>query len=195
MNGFAARVMVALVVVALGAGTAMADGETPVSNESFSVTLPVGFGQFTSQTQKSKAPDGGEIETTNYVSKSPTGEAVVVTVSRMPAKVLDPQKLMNSTRDTLISSLKATLESEQKVEGELPSVELLFHGQSANPPYLRSRLAVQDDRFFQILYVGRNEAQRALPSVARLFESFQVAPAAAPAARAGADSESAASNQ
>lgn len=176
-----------LAVVALTTGAAVANSETPVSNEAFSLTLPVGFGEFAAQTQKSKAADGGDIETTNYVSKSPTGEAIVVTVSTMPAKVLDPQKLMNSTRDTLLGQLKATLESETKVDGDMAAVELLFHGQTENPPYLRSRLAVQENRFFQLLYVGRNEAQRSGPSVTRLFESFRVAtPDAAHAGHASA---------
>ena len=189
MKALASRIVVAVAVMAGIAATApvaSAADTTPVTNDAFSLTLPVGFGEFATQTQKSKASDGGVIATTNWVSKSPTGEAVVVTVSRMPAKILDPEKLMSSTRDTLLASLKATLESEQKVAGDMPTVELLFKGQTENPPYLRSRLAVQEDRFFQLLYVGRNQQQRDLPSVADLFDSFRIsAPATQNASASG----------
>jgi hypothetical protein len=159
-----------------------------VTNEFFSITLPAGFAQFASQQQTSKAADGGDITTTNWVSKAPTGEAVVVTVSKMPGKILDPEKLMASTRDSLIKSLNATLESEEKIEGEMPATRLTFKSNSA--AFLSSRLVVSEDRLYQVLYVGRSEEQRSAPATAQVFESFKVVAApetpAAPATTASA---------
>lgn len=174
-------VTAAAALLCIASAGVVAEAASPVANESFAITLPDGFGEFTSQSQKTKAADG-EIETTNWVSKAPTGEAVVVTVSRMPGRILDPQKLMASTRDTLLASLKAQVEKEEKVEGDLPAMDILFRGQTENPPYLRSKLAVSEDRFYQVLYVGRSEEQRANASVAALFDSFHIGAAGTPAA-------------
>lgn len=136
----------------------------------FSITLTTGYGAFTSQSQTSQTAEG-KVETTNWVSKSPTGEAVIVTVSTMPGKILDPAKMISGTRDALLKSLKATLESEEKVEGTMPATSLMFNNGSA---YLRARLIVSDNQLFQLLYVGRSAEQRALPNVSQLFDSFQV---------------------
>lgn len=140
------------------------------SPEPFSITLPTGFGAFDRQAKNVESPEG-TIETTTWVSKSPTGEAVVITVSRMPAKILSPEKLFSGTRDSLLKSLGATLESEEAIDGEMPGTRLVFRSKGA---FLRTRLLVRDDRFFQVLYVGRTEEQRSLPSVTQMFESFRV---------------------
>ena len=75
-----AAVMAALV---LGAAAFADEAATDVQNDAFSIRLPAGFAAFTTQAQTAKAAEG-TIETTNWVSKAPTGEAVVVTVSKMP---------------------------------------------------------------------------------------------------------------
>ena len=72
----------------------------------------------------------GDIETTNWVSKASTGEAVVVTLSRMPGKILDPGKMIATTRDSLLKSLNATLDNEQK-SADAASDALLFHSAAA----------------------------------------------------------------
>jgi hypothetical protein len=166
------RSVYAVAALFLAATVLHAEDAGHVTNEWFSITLPAGFAQFASQEQTSKAADGGDIKTTNWVSKAPTGEAVVVTVSRMPGKILDPEKLMASTRDSLIKSLNATLEAEEKVEGEMPATRLTFKSNSA--AFLSSRLVVSEDRLYQVLYVGRSEEQRSAPATAQLFESFKV---------------------
>lgn len=138
------------------------------TNETFSIALPAGYGEFAKQTQTVKSPEG-DIETTTWVSKAPTNEAVVVTLSKMPKKILNPEKLIASTRESLLKSLGATAAGEQQD---------IF--QSANA-WFRTRYVVEEDRFYQVLYVGRSDEQRAAPAVATLFESFAVvAPAAAP---------------
>jgi len=133
--------------------------------EPFSINLSTGFGTFTKQTQTS-----GKIETTNWVSKSPTGEAVVVTMSKMPGKILDPTKLFASTRDALLKSVNGTLDNEQKLG---PTSEVLtFHSNSG--AFLRSRLIASRDRLYQVLYVGHSAEQRENPAIAAMFDSFSI---------------------
>lgn len=165
------RGAVALVLAAVLSTAAYANGAT----EPFTVALPDAYAAFTRQVQITKSPEG-DIETTNWISKAPTGEAVIVTVSRMPARILDPQKMIDSTRASLLKSLGATLETEEPRPGELPSSRLLFRTDSA---FFRARFTVLDDRFYQILYVGRSAEQRTAPEVGQIFESFRIADAAA----------------
>jgi hypothetical protein len=160
-----ARVLSVAVAVGMLASVA---GAEQVTNDAFGINLPTGFGAFTKQAQP---VDAKKIETTNWISKSPTGEAVVVTVSKLPGKILDPTKMMASTRDGLIKSLNATIESDEKAAGDMPSEHLTFHNAQA---FLRSRLVVDNDRLVQLLYVGRSADQRALPGVAEMFNSFHV---------------------
>lgn len=170
----AAAVMLSMAALPVAAQ----DGAT--IDGAFSLALPTGFGEFAKQTQSSTAPDGGTIETTNWVSKSPTGEAVVITRSTMPGRILDPAKMIESTRDSLLKTLNARLESEEAIEGEAPAARLRFRSDAA---LFRSRFVVDDNRFYQILYVGRTEEGRDAPAVGQLFQSFRiVAPAAAEAA-------------
>src|SRR5688500_8688861 len=124
--------------------------------EEFQVVLPAGYGEFTRQVQTVQSPDG-DIQTTNWVSRSPAGGAVVVTMSQMPGKILDPQKLMTSTRDSLLKSLGATLESAEEREGSLPSERLYFRNGAA---FFRSRFVVDNDRFYQLLYMSRAADER-----------------------------------
>ena len=149
---------------------AAAAGADQVSNETFSLTLPPGFGAFAKQTQTTDGKDG-KIETTNWVSKAPTGEAVVVTVSKMPGKILNPDQMIHGTRDALLKSLNATIDSEEKIEGEAPAARMQFHSANA---FLRSRLVVDNDRLYQLLYVGRSAEQRGASTVGDMFQSFHV---------------------
>ena len=161
----------ALVIAATS--LAIAAGADPVKTDAFSITLPAGFGEFTKQGQQTDSPEG-KIDTTNYISKAPTGEAVVVTVSTMPAPITDAEKAIGGMRDALLKSLNATLESEEKAtDGSV----LVFKGSGV---FLRSKLQVDGNRMLQVLYVGRSEEQRNAAGVAELFQSFQAA--AAPAA-------------
>ena len=160
------RVAVAGAVLLVGAG-AFAD---QVTNDAFSVTLPTGFGAFTKQTQ-TVAGKEGKIETTNYISKSPTGEAVVVTVSKMPGKILNPTQMIDGTRDALLKSLNATVDNESPLPGEMTGKVVSFHSANA---FLTSQIAVNNDLLYQLLYVGRSADQRGNPSVGQMFQSFHV---------------------
>lgn len=170
---FLKKVIAAAAVMVAAAIPAMA--QSPVQKDSFGITLPAGFADFTKQVQSADSPEG-KVETTNWISRQATsGEAVVVTVSRMPGRILDPEKMMDSTRDSLLRSLKATLESEQDFEGEMPATVLQFRSEAA---VLQSKLLVDDNRLFQVLYVGRTPEQRSAATVAQLFSSFRVVPQA-----------------
>ncbi len=186
MKGFTQTIAVsalALLMFAAVPQTVKAADSTPVQNDAFSLTLPAGFAAFAQSSQTATTPDG-TITTTNWVSKAPTGDAIIVTVSKMPKKILDADKLFTGTRDSLLKSLKATLDSEEKIAGDIPASSLLFHNDNA---FLRARLAVNSETFYQVLYVGRTAEQRALPFVGQMFDSFHItAPAAAAAAPAAA---------
>jgi hypothetical protein len=164
--------MIAALVMATGVTTGVIAQETAAAPaDPFSITLPAGFGEFAKQTQTAKSNDG-TVETTNWVSKAPTGEAVVVTVSKMPGKILDPLKMIGSTRDSLVKSLNATVESDDKIPGDLVSEQVMFH--SGTNAFLRARLAVKGDSLYQLLYVSRSTDQRAVPAVDQLFGSFKI---------------------
>src|SRR5579859_1898731 len=100
------------------------------TGDPFSVNLPAGFSPFTKSSQVMDSKDG-KIATTNWVAKSPDGQAVVVSVSKMPGKILDPAKLVNSTRDGLVKSLHATMDSEQTTADTPPATGLLLHSDAA----------------------------------------------------------------
>jgi len=153
----------------------------PAPDDSFRVTLPTGYGAFTKQAQVAPSPEG-EIKTTNWISKSADGSAVIVTRSEMPGKILDPQKFFDSTRESLLKSLSATLESEERAENGA-SAHLLFRSPAA---FFRSRFEVRDNHFYQLLYVGRSAEARTGADAAQLFDSFAIAetPAAQPPAAA-----------
>jgi len=123
--------------------------------------------------------DAEGIETDTWTAKAPSGEAVVVSVSTMPAQIADPAKLIDSTRDSLLASVKGTLESEQPLPGAMPARRILFRTGGAD---LRSRLVVSGDRLYQLLYVGRSEQQRGAAEVGQMFDSFRIT---APALTAG----------
>ena len=151
---------VALLLVAVATGAAV------VTTDLFTVTLPDAYA---APVQSSATQNG--IATSTWIAKAPTGEAVVISVSTMPAKITDAAKTMDGTRDSLLKSVKGTLDSEQTIAGPLPERDLLFRSGTA---FLRSRLIVNGDKLYQLLYVGRTEAERGAPAVAQMFDSFKV---------------------
>jgi hypothetical protein len=139
------------------------------TGDPFSVNLPAGFSPFTKSSQVADSKDG-KITTTNWVAKSPDGQAVVVSVSKMPGKILDPAKLVNSTRDGLVKSLHATMDSEETTADTPPVTRLLLHSDAA---WVRARLVVVGDTLYQLVYVGHSADQRVAPAVAQMFDTFK----------------------
>jgi hypothetical protein len=159
MNRLLSTIAAAL-LVASACVAADIDGDT------FHLTLPA---EYSAPVKTVTNKDG--IQTTVWVAKAPTGEAVVASVSKLTGKVGDPAKLLDSTRDSLIKSVNGTLESEQNVPGDFPSRIIIFRSGNA---FLRSRLALVGDQLYDVLYVGRTEEQRNLPAVAQIFDSFKI---------------------
>jgi hypothetical protein len=145
---------------------ALAAGAAAVTTDLFSVNLPDAY----AAPVMSTATQNG-ISTSTWIAKAPTGEAVVISVSTMPAKIADPSKVIDSTRDSLLKSVKGTLDSEQPLAGPLPARDLLFRSGTA---FLRSRLIVNGDKLYQLLYVGRTQAERDVPAVGQMFDSFKI---------------------
>lgn len=157
----------------LAAGAAFAQQEpSKVSNDAFSITLPAGFTAFTSQTKSADSKEG-KIDTTTWVAKSSTGQIVIVAMTKMPGRILDPDKMMASTRDALLKSLNATVESEEKIPGSLPAEKLVFKSNTAQPVYVRTNIIVAGDRQYQVIFIGHSDAERTVPAVASMFDSFQ----------------------
>lgn len=176
------NVTLAATAALMGVLPLFAQAPTPVQKPDFAVTLPPAYAAFTEQTQSMKQGEG-TIQMTTYVSKNTTtNEAAVVTVSKMPGKIGDADKAFASTRDSLLKSLNATLEKEEKLPGDVAAERLLIRSNGATPVYLQVRLVAKDDRLVQLLYVGRSEEQRNSPATAQLFDSFHLVDAPAPAA-------------
>lgn len=162
------RIFIECLIVLVAAVAADAG---PVTTDLFTVVLPDAYAAPVTST----ATQNG-IATSTWIAKAPTGEAVVISVSTMPAKIADATKLMDSTRDSLLKSVKGTLDSEQTLAGPLPARDLLFRSGTA---FLRSRLVVDGDKLYQLLYVGRTQAERDVPAVGQMFNSFKVVTPAA----------------
>lgn len=153
-----------LLLTGVAAGDARAAGPLAVS-------LPSGFGDFSTQSQKTPSPEG-DIRTTNWIARAPSGDVVILTESAMPARVLDPEKLLAGNRRSLLTSLSATLESEQKIDVPRPSRGFLFRNAAM---LFRARAAVVGDRLYQLLFVTRAEDRRSAAETERLFDSFVAA--------------------
>lgn len=139
----------------------------------FQLTLPTGFGAFATKAQTAKDPNGKDIQITNWISKSPTNEAVVVTVTKMWAKIDNPDQQMANMRDAVVKSVpNATIDSQQKVDGPPPAMTFDFH--SGTAVFLRAKLMVKGDSMYQLLYVGRTADERSNPSVDSMFQSFAI---------------------
>jgi hypothetical protein len=171
----------ALLFVVAGAAFAQAPAPVPppapsstpskVTNDAFSITLPAGYTAFTNQTKSADSPEG-KVDTTTWVAKSTAGQAVIVAMTKMPGRILDPDKMIGSTRDALVKSLNATVENEEKLPGDLKAENLLFKSNSA-PIFARARLIVAGDRQYQLIFIGHADAERTDPAVGAMFDSFQ----------------------
>ena len=161
-----------LSLVTAGAALAQAPPEpSKVTNDAFNITLPAGFTAFTNQTKSADSPDG-KIDTTTWVAKSQAGQAVIVAMTKMPGKILDPDKMNQSTRDALVKSLNGSVESEQKLAGDTSGENLMFKSNSA-PVFARAELIITGDRQYQVIFIGHADADRTAAPVTAMFDSFK----------------------
>jgi hypothetical protein len=171
--------MLSLFVMTAAAATfAFSASAAEVHTQAFTIDLPHDFPAFEKKNDVQKAGDGN-IETTTWISRSPsTAEAVVIAVSTMPGKILDPQKLFDKTRDALLASLKGTLENDESSSQAVPARRLLMRTPNA---FIRARLMTTGARLYQILYVARASEHRSSPEVSNMFASLHLDDSAAPA--------------
>src|SRR5688500_3628219 len=147
-----------------------------IAEEAFAIVLPSTFTRASRKTSTATV-EAGPIQTTNWIYRATTGELVIVAVSQLPAPVLDPAKMLTNARDALVKSLAGRLESEEVLAGDLPARRVLFRSDSPSPSFLRSRLILNHDRFYQLLYAGPSPEQRSGDEVSQVFESFRIVPA------------------
>ena len=138
-------------------------------SDSFSIHLPSGFGEFTKSSHNSQSKDG-TIETSTFLSKDPKGNAVVVTVSKFPKRVLAPVKLLDSNRDGLVKSTGSTLDSEETVSTNPVTRQIMMHSKDA---WVRARLISKGDMLYQVIFIGRSADAPTAGPVSQMFEGFQ----------------------
>lgn len=152
--------------------------QTPVEQDSFSITLPAGFSEFARQAQTVKS-ENGDIQQITYVSKGLQGNAVIVTHGTMSGKILEPAKMMGSGRDSLIKSLGAKLEGEKQLEIDgKPALSITFSAEKPRPIFARTDLVVAGPRMYQVIFLGSSAEALASESTQALFQSFDIKEAA-----------------
>ncbi|HEU5163547.1 MAG TPA: hypothetical protein VFV54_10405 [Thermoanaerobaculia bacterium] len=148
--------------------------QTPVQQESWSITLPAGFGEFAKQQQTVKSANG-DIQQVTYVSKGTGGSAVIVTYGQMTGKILDPTATMNGGRDSLLKSLGAKLENEAAVEIDgKPGLSISYSAEKPRPIFARTDLVVAGPRMYQVIYLGGSAEALASEGTQQMFKSFDV---------------------
>lgn len=168
----------AAVALILMPGTASAEMGPAVTADGFSLTLPVGFSEFAKQEQVVKTPTGPMNQVT-YVSKSPNGEACIVTYGEMSGPILDAKAMMTSGRDGLVKSLGATVEAEKELEiNGNKGMTFLYSAAQPRPIFARTDMLVSGSRLYNVIYIGPSAEARANQDVDSLFSSFKLVSAA-----------------
>ena len=88
---------------------------TPVELDGLSLTLPAGFSKFEKQEQTVQSDSGPILNVTN-ISKSVTGEVIIVSYSDFSGPLLNPNQMMTSGKDSLLKGAGAQSESEEFAE-------------------------------------------------------------------------------
>lgn len=163
---------------------------TPVKLDGLAFTLPAGFSKFETQEQTVES-ESGPILNVTHVSKSMTGEVIIVSYSDFSGPLLDPNQMMTSGKDSLLKGAGAQSESEEfaELDGN-PGLKILFSAQQPKPLFGRGQYAVQDDRMYQLIFLTSTAERRASPVADLFFSSIDLkeqapeageAPAASPA--------------
>jgi hypothetical protein len=146
----------------------------PIDKSSFSIDLPEYFGDFAKQEQKIQAPHGTIVQTT-YVAKAPSGEAVIVTYGAMSGRILNPDKMIDSARDSLLKSIKASVDREKKFDANGQPARSVFYSASApRPLFGRTDFVIDGKRMFQLIYVGSAKEGLDAQATSDMFRSFRV---------------------
>lgn len=160
--------MAALAALLLVSTTAFAADTT-----AFTTTLPDGFPGFSAEGAQKAQGMEGTIETRPWISRASNGEAVVVTITKMPQTIQSPHATLGRTRDQLLKVFRSTLEKETSLPGVRPGSDLVFRSTDGSA-FFRAQLTVINDTIYQVVYFGLSEAQRNAPQVARVFDTFKI---------------------
>lgn len=145
-----------------------------IEKTSFTIDMPDYFGEFAKQEQKIQSADGPIIQTT-YVAKAPSGEAVIVTYGAMSGKILNPDAMIDSARDSLMKSLKTSVNTENKFQSDGRPARTVFYSASApRPMFGRTDFVIDGKRMFQVIYVGGAKEGLEAQATNDMFSSFHV---------------------
>ena len=147
---------------------------TPVELDGLSLTLPAGFSKFEKQEQTVQSDSGPILNVTN-ISKSVTGEVIIVSYSDFSGPLLNPNQMMTSGKDSLLKGAGAQSESEEfaELDGN-PGMKLLFSAQQPRPLFGRGQYAVDDDRMYQMIFLTNSAERRASPVAETFFSSIDL---------------------
>jgi hypothetical protein len=143
----------------------------------FSITLPPGFGAFTSQ-QKTQPTAAGPIELTILQSENTQG-ACVVGYSDFPEASFvgrTPKKMLEDGRDGALKNIKATLEKQEDltVQGKTGLAIYGSTNQGGKDIYVRFHFILDKPRAYQMGYLAYNRADLDKPEVQAYFDSFRM---------------------
>lgn len=147
---------------------------TPVELDGLNLTLPAGFSKFEKQEQTVES-DSGPILNVTHISKSVTGEVIIVSYSDFSGPLLNPNQMMTSGKDSLLKGANAQSESEQftEVDGN-PGMKIDFSAQQPRPLFGRGQYAVDDDRMYQMIFLTNSAERRASPVADLFFSSIDI---------------------
>lgn len=167
-------VPVVVLTVAVSLPGAFAHAAERFETEAFTVEVPEVLGEFAKQEQTIQDASG-PIRQVTWVAKSDDGSACIVAYSEMSGKILDPDAMMKSGRDSLLKSLNATLENERRSDADgAPKLSLNYSAASPRPIFARTDFLVSGQRMYQVIFLGSTPEARQNADVARLFQSFRL---------------------
>jgi hypothetical protein len=144
---------------------------------SFGITLPPGFGPFTSQ-QKTQPTAAGPIELVILQSENTQG-ACVVGYSDFPEASFvgrTPKKMLEDGRDGALKNINATLEKQEDltVQGKTGLAIYGSTNQGGKDIFVRFHFVLDKPRAYQIGYLAYNRADLDKPEVQAYFDSFHI---------------------
>jgi hypothetical protein len=143
----------------------------------FQITLPSGYGPFTSQKQTQTTP-AGPIELTIMQSETARG-ACVMGYSDFPEATFEgrtPKKMLEDGRDGALKNINATLEKQEDITVQ-GRTGLDIYGSASSGGrdfYVRFQFILDKPRAYQIGYLAYDRADLDKPDVQAYFDSFRI---------------------
>ncbi|MEM1309923.1 MAG: hypothetical protein AAF892_02900 [Cyanobacteria bacterium P01_D01_bin.71] len=170
------RAWVLIVAIALTACQSNATPAETFTSEAgeFSIATPAPL----EQTQQSVETPVGPVEIYTFTAEADE-TAYVVAYSDYPLEMvreIDPQELLDSSRDGAVANLGGTLETEEAIDldgNPGRSLVISTEANQAQPATINSRIYLVDNRLYQILVVTP-EGTDATESSAAFLDSFNL---------------------